>query len=46
MLKKFKPWEDLTFTDDYMFKLLIERKRIAFGLQLCELVAICLGQNL
>ena len=27
MLKKFKPWEDLTFTDDYMFKLLMERKR-------------------
>lgn len=31
MLKKFKPWEDLTFTDDYMFKLLIERKRICKG---------------
>lgn len=31
MLKKFKPWEDLTFTDDYMFKLLMERKRICKG---------------
>ena len=31
MLKKFKPWEDLTFTDDYMFILLMERKRICKG---------------
>ncbi|MDD7056686.1 MAG: Rpn family recombination-promoting nuclease/putative transposase [Selenomonadaceae bacterium] len=30
-MKKFKPWEDLTFTDDYMFKLLMERKRICKG---------------